>query len=119
MGGRHGKARIMFQPKAAKITLAVLVALSIGVLMVWGFTITANGQTEKPDFSGRWVMVSPAEGAGQEQVIKQDATTLTVHRRRRQTRNRSPKHLAYSGTGKDNYDLQEAVTRLESASAYA
>jgi hypothetical protein len=66
----------MLQPKTVKITLAVLVALS--VLMVLGFTITASGQTEKPDFSGRWVMVTPAEGAGQEQVVKQDATTLTI-----------------------------------------
>ena len=66
----------MRQPKTAKITLAVLVAL--GVLMVLGFTITASGQTEKPDFSGRWVMVTPAEGAGLEQVVKQDATTLTI-----------------------------------------
>jgi hypothetical protein len=35
----------MLQPKTAKITLAVLVALSIGVLMVVGFTITAIGQS--------------------------------------------------------------------------
>jgi hypothetical protein len=61
-----------------KITLPVVVALLIAVLMVVGVTITANGQTEKPDFSGRWVMVSPAEGAGLEQVVKQDATTLTI-----------------------------------------
>jgi hypothetical protein len=66
------------QPKAVKITLAVVVALLIGVLMVAGLTITASGQTEKPDFSGRWVMVTPAEGAGLEQVVKQDATTLTI-----------------------------------------
>ena len=38
----------MLQPKTAKIISAVLVALSIGVLMVVGFTITASGQTEKP-----------------------------------------------------------------------
>lgn len=68
----------MIQPKTAKITLAVVVALLIGVLMVAGLTITASGQTEKPDFSGRWVMVTPAEGAGLEQVVKQDATTLTI-----------------------------------------
>lgn len=68
----------MIEPKAVKITLAVVVALLIGVLMVVGFTITVRGQTEKPDFSGRWVMVSPAEGAGLEQVVKQDATTLTI-----------------------------------------
>jgi hypothetical protein len=51
----------MIQPKTANIALGVPVALSIGALMVVGFTITAHGQTEKPDFSGRWVMVSPAK----------------------------------------------------------
>jgi hypothetical protein len=35
----------------------------------------------KPNFSGRWVQVTPAgeaEGGGSEQVVTQDATTLTT-----------------------------------------
>jgi hypothetical protein len=32
----------------------------------------------KPNFSGRWVIVSPEKGAGQEQIITQDAKTLTT-----------------------------------------
>jgi len=32
---------------------------------------------KKPDFSGRWVAVSPAEAAGEEETFKQDANTLT------------------------------------------
>jgi hypothetical protein len=30
----------------------------------------------KPNFSGRWVLVSPADSAGQEQTVTHDATTL-------------------------------------------
>jgi len=36
------------------------------------------GAQQKPDFSGRWVVVSPPEGAGHEQVVTQDAKTLTA-----------------------------------------
>jgi hypothetical protein len=32
----------------------------------------------KPDFSGRWVVVTPVEGAGVEQIVKHDATTLSM-----------------------------------------
>lgn len=33
---------------------------------------------EKPDFSGRWMIVIPVESAGVEQVVKHDATTLSM-----------------------------------------
>ena len=33
---------------------------------------------QKPNFSGRWIAVSPAEAAGQEQVVEHDATSLAV-----------------------------------------
>jgi hypothetical protein len=33
---------------------------------------------QKPDFSGRWVLVSPKQGAGHTQVVKQTASTLSV-----------------------------------------
>jgi hypothetical protein len=42
------------------------------------FAIDPLFAQQKPDFSGHWVMVSPVEGAGQEQVVTQDATTLKV-----------------------------------------
>jgi len=42
-------------------------------------TIGAGVQAQqKPDFSGRWVITSPPEGAGREQVVTQDEKTLTV-----------------------------------------
>jgi hypothetical protein len=33
---------------------------------------------QKPNFSGRWMITSPPEGAGREQVVAQDEKTLTV-----------------------------------------
>lgn len=33
---------------------------------------------KRPDFSGTWVGISPAENAGNEQVITQTATTITT-----------------------------------------
>jgi hypothetical protein len=33
---------------------------------------------QRPDFSGTWITVSPAEAAGQEQWIRQDAATLAT-----------------------------------------
>jgi hypothetical protein len=33
---------------------------------------------QKPNFSGRWVIVSPPEGAGQEQVVVQDDKKLSI-----------------------------------------
>jgi hypothetical protein len=44
--------------------------------LVLAFVIQAAAPQQKPDFSGRWVGVSPAENAGNEQVITQDASTL-------------------------------------------
>ena len=34
--------------------------------------------TQKPNFSGRWLIVSPPEGAGKEQVVKQDDKTVSI-----------------------------------------
>lgn len=39
-------------------------------------TVALNGQTEKPSFSGLWVMVSP-QPKGHQQLVTHDATTLT------------------------------------------
>ena len=47
---------------------------SAAVVLVLGSGV--RGQ-QKPDFSGTWVVVSPAEAAGQVHTIKQDATTFT------------------------------------------
>jgi len=48
-------------------TLIAISVLTVGVLA-----------QQKPNFSGRWVITSPAESAGKEQVITQDAKTFTV-----------------------------------------
>ncbi|HYN09425.1 MAG TPA: hypothetical protein VES67_18725 [Vicinamibacterales bacterium] len=49
-------------------------AVSAGICLM---VLVASAQ-QKPDFSGRWVIVTPAESAGLEQVVKHDATTLTT-----------------------------------------
>lgn len=46
----------------------------VGVLVA----ATATFAQKKPDFSGRWVVISPADQAGNEQSVKQDLTTLTT-----------------------------------------
>jgi hypothetical protein len=56
------KSRLAF---AATIGAAALIA------------VTTHAQ-QRPDFSGRWVGVSPAEAKGEEQTVKHDATSLTV-----------------------------------------
>jgi hypothetical protein len=33
---------------------------------------------QKPNFSGRWVVVSPEKGAGQEQIVKHDQKSLST-----------------------------------------
>jgi hypothetical protein len=38
---------------------------------------TAAGANQRPNFSGRWVIVQPEKGAGQEQVIKHDDKMLS------------------------------------------
>ncbi len=50
-----------------KRTFAAVVVLLAG---------TAHGQVPHPVFSGRWVMVSPS--AGYEQLVTQDATTVSI-----------------------------------------
>jgi hypothetical protein len=47
---------------------------SVGLLVGLG----GLAAQEKPSFAGRWVLVSPAESAGQEQIVTQDGTTLTA-----------------------------------------
>ena len=36
------------------------------------------GAQTKPNFSGTWIVVTPAEGAGQEEVVRHTATTLST-----------------------------------------
>ena len=47
---------------------------SVGILLA----LAVISAQEKPDFAGRWVLVSPGEGAGQEHIVTQDAATLTT-----------------------------------------
>jgi hypothetical protein len=51
-------------------------ALALSAVVVIA-SVAASAQS-KPDFSGRWVAVSPAEAAGQEQVVRHTATTLST-----------------------------------------
>ncbi len=44
---------------------------------IWLLVPVASAQ-QKPDFSGRWAIVSPSDHAGLEQVVKHDATTLST-----------------------------------------
>ena len=58
-----------------KPKIAVL-ALALAVLVA-----RSAGAQAKPDFSGRWVQVTPSavgEGGGQEQVVRQDAASVTI-----------------------------------------
>jgi len=40
--------------------------------------MAAAGAQDKPNFTGTWVAVSPAEAAGQEQEVRHTATTLST-----------------------------------------
>ena len=51
-------------------------AFAAGVGLVLALTVMSA--QDKPNFAGRWVLVSPAESAGQEQIVTQDAMTLTT-----------------------------------------
>lgn len=42
--------------------------------------VAAAAASQKPDFSGRWVVVSPPEGAGQEMLVKHDERSLSMTR---------------------------------------
>ena len=75
-------------PKVTRLVVAAL-ALTIGV-----------GAQQKPNFSGRWVVVSPKEGAGQEQVITQTDKTLTTQ------------HAAEGPAHKMTYQLDGVERRL-------
>jgi hypothetical protein len=49
--------------------------VAVGVVALAG---AVAGAQSKPDFSGTWIIVTPAEAAGQEQQVQQTATTLTT-----------------------------------------
>jgi hypothetical protein len=55
---------------------ARLGVLSVGLLLLQASFLAQ----EKPDFSGRWVVLAPADGAGSEQRVTHDrrANTLTL-----------------------------------------
>lgn len=56
-----------------------LVRAICGLMAIVGLAATLHAQT-RPNFTGHWVQISPDEGAGGEQFIKHDATTLaTAH----------------------------------------
>jgi hypothetical protein len=55
------------------------VVRSCGFALVAAVTlVAATPARQHPNFSGRWVQESPKDGAGQEQVVKHDATSLST-----------------------------------------
>ncbi|HUF22576.1 MAG TPA: hypothetical protein VMN81_00510 [Vicinamibacterales bacterium] len=52
-------------------------SLSLAAALLAVLTAAASAQ-QKPDFSGTWVTVSPAEHAGQEETITHTAATLSL-----------------------------------------
>jgi len=66
--------------------------------------LAAIGAQQKPDFSGRWVMVSPAQGAGAEQVVKHNDKTLTIE------------HLSSGGSHRQAYEIDGVEHRSTLAS---
>ena len=58
------------------MTPSRFVAILVACALVAGAGVLARGQ-QRPNFSGRWAIVIPEKGAGQEQVIKHDEKTLT------------------------------------------
>lgn len=42
------------------------------------FLTVAISSQQKPNFSGRWVVVGPPDAAGEEQTVKQDVKTLST-----------------------------------------
>ena len=52
-------------------------SLSAVVLMIATLVVALPAQS-KPDFTGTWVVVSPADAAGQEETFAQDAGTLAL-----------------------------------------
>ena len=55
--------------------MRVRFAMYVAVACVAAFS--AVSAQKRPDFSGRWVLVAPSEGAGTEMVLRQTATLLT------------------------------------------
>jgi hypothetical protein len=61
--------------------------------------VAALAAQQRPNFSGRWVQESPADGAGQEQIVKHDATTL------------STEHGSEGGSHRAVYELDGTTSR--------
>jgi hypothetical protein len=64
----------------ARIAVALLVLTMPVVAHQKPSTQPKPAVQQKPNFSGRWVVVSPKEGAGKEQIVTQDDKTLTTER---------------------------------------
>jgi len=53
--------------------------LICGFIVLIGIAFaTATEAQQKPDFTGTWVIVTPADAAGQEQVVRHTAATLST-----------------------------------------
>lgn len=53
--------------------------LICGFIVLLGIAFATGIEAQqKPDFTGTWVVVTPAEAAGQEEVVRHTATTLST-----------------------------------------
>jgi len=57
--------------------MLTLVRIPIFLVAVAATAVAVHAQS-KPNFSGRWVVVSPEKGAGQEQTVKHDEKSLST-----------------------------------------
>ena len=55
-------------------------AVALGIVAV--AMISAHAAQPRPNFSGRWIVVSPEKGKGVEQIVTHDAKALTVENTR-------------------------------------
>ena len=61
--------------QAVRLSTAAVIVIVAG----WGASLGAQQKPAppKPNFTGRWVIVSPTKAAGQEQLVTLDGNTLT------------------------------------------
>jgi hypothetical protein len=52
--------------------------LAVAIVVVQSASVMAVQATQRPAFSGTWIIQPPNKAAGQEQIVKQDDKTLTV-----------------------------------------
>ena len=81
-GVRHASSRQHdycapgFPPRKDTLSMVTFARVALAVVAL-SAAISAQPKP-KPNFSGRWVVVSPEKGAGQEQIVKHDQKSLST-----------------------------------------